>query len=235
MKVHRFIGGFDLGDKNIVVQDTELVHQIVKVLKLQKGEAVILSDGQGIERLGEIKNIGRNQVMIEFKEKMRKNRMEGPEVVLYLAILKKENFELVAQKATEVGVSTIVPIITERTVKLNLQSERIKKIIKEASEQSGRSSVPQLLPTISFLESLGQIPKNEERWFFDIEGESLQSVSRTKEMKGRIHIFIGPEGGWSEEEKLQAKKKGCKMISMGSLTLRGETAAIIGSYLAVNQ
>lgn len=235
MKVHRFIGAFGLTDKETFLTDAELVHQITKVLKLQKGEAVVLSDGQGTERFGKIKNIGRSQVVVEFEEEIKRNKIKGPEVVLYLAILKKENFELVAQKATEVGVSAIVPIITERTVKLNLQSERIRKIIKEAAEQSGRNSLPELLPTTSFLESLAQLPQGEEKWFLDIEGESLSSVSRTKKTKNRIHVFIGPEGGWSPEEKREAKKKGCEIISMGDLTLRGETAAIIASYLAVNQ
>jgi 16S rRNA (uracil1498-N3)-methyltransferase len=136
----------------------------------------------------------------------------------------------VVQKATECGVKKIVPLISARTVKTGLKKERLEKIIKEASEQSGRGMLPALMETMSFSEALEQAKDNEQNFFFDASGSSFADQVLNNNSVG---IFVGPEGGWTSDEINLAKEKGCLLASLGQLILRGETAAIIASYFAV--
>ena len=249
MKIHRFIDDFDLSQKEIEITG-EIAHQIIKVLKLQIGEKIELSDGKGSVGFGKIKNIEKRSVLVEM-EKVQKVE-ENKKNTLFCAVLKKENFELVVQKTTECGISKIIPIISARTIKTGLNLERLQKIAKEASEQSGRGIMPEILEPISFEKSLELCKKNDLNILFDISGELLFKIpcerdgASTRKNSAEFYacilnnnslltnIFIGPEGGWTEEEIQKAKSLNFKIASLGKLTLRAETAAIISSYLISN-
>ena len=153
-------------------------------------------------------------------------------VTLYLSTLKRENFEFAAQKATEAGVQNIVPIISSRTVKLNISTERVEKIVKEAAEQSGRGMVPRIADIVSFEKIFPDAAKNDINIFFD--GMGKQFSGTMLEGKESVGIFIGPEGGWGNKELVEAKENGFLIAGLGALTLRAETAATIASYLACN-
>jgi 16S rRNA (uracil1498-N3)-methyltransferase len=229
MKIHRFIGTFDLKQDRIAVHDPELVHQVRTVLKLATGERIVLANGIGDEATTVIKEIDASAVTVEVESRRKNTGESGARVTLYCAILKRENFELAAQKATEVGVAEIVPLITERTVKLGFKADRLKKILIEASEQSGRGTVPTLNDPMKLVSALGAAAGNDENYFFDKDGASLERPA-----KKRVGIFIGPEGGWTDAELALAKEYGCKTVSLGAMTLRGETAAIVATYLATH-
>ena len=255
MKIHRFIGDFDLSKKELEI-DGEIAHQIIKVLKLKPSEKIELCDGKGIYAIAKITEIKKNTLFVKIDTLLRQG-YEGQDstkkVTLFCAILKKENFELVVQKTTECGVSKIVPIITNRTIKTGLNLERLQKIAKEASEQSGRGSVPEILEPVTFDESLKLVDKNITNIIFDGSGELFYEMPlearrcRTEKIPSKefscisennstrtFNIFIGPEGGWTEEEIKKAKNLNFVIASLGSLTLRGETAAIIATYLVTN-
>jgi len=230
MKIHRFIGNFDFSKPTIVFRDGELLNQIKNVLRLSIYEQVILSSGDGQEVSATIESLNKDEVSFKIIEKKENLAESDNFVTLYCSILKRENFELIVQKATECGVKMIVPIISDRTIKTGLKIDRLEKIIKEASEQSGRGILPKLSETVSFSEALSLSKNNDINLFFDISGEKL-----TKEnMNNKVGIFIGPEGGWTEGEISLAKENECRIVTLGPLTLRGETAAIIATYLAVN-
>jgi 16S rRNA (uracil1498-N3)-methyltransferase len=231
MKLHRFIGQFNLNGNEVAIEDPKIIHQITKVLRLQAGDQVILGNGQGIETIGDIKKIEASTILMTLGKKIQKEEESVVKVSLYLAILKKENFEWVAQKATEIGVSEIIPLHTERVVKQNVNEERLRIIIREAAEQSGRGLVPELLPTMSLEDGLKRAADSEERLFLDETGVSIKGGAEKKS----ISIFVGPEGGWSDEEKEMALNAECKIIKISPFTLRAETAAIVGSYLAVQK
>jgi 16S rRNA (uracil1498-N3)-methyltransferase len=227
MKIHRFIDNFDLSQKETEITG-EIAHQIIKVLKLKVGEKIELCNGLGIYAMAEIKEINKKSVLVEIEriEKITENK----KTTLFCAVLKKENFELVVQKATETGISKIVPIISARTIKTGLNLERLQKIAKEASEQSGRSIVPEILEPIGFEKSLELINESDINILYDISGKELNL-----DKNNSLHnIFIGPEGGWTTEEIEKVKNLNFKIASLGSLTLRAETAAIISSYLISN-
>ncbi len=230
MKIHRFIGDFDLSQASLLIKDAELAKQMRSVLKLHTGEKIILSNGKGDEALCELGGYGKDAVSITILEK-RTNESEPPShVILYCAILKRENFELVAQKATEIGVKEIVPLITRRTIKLNLNLERLEKIVREAAEQSGRGVVPLIHQPMEFEAAVAQAQANSANIIF----QPNENVVDQKNMStGPIGLFIGPEGGWDDMEITLAKESGIVPQSLGALVLRGETAAIIASYLFV--
>ena len=218
MKIHRFIGQ---------IEDEAISRQIRDVLKLKIGERVIISDGKGQDELVEITNLSK-EIKYKTIEKLKPVH-PGRKVNLYLAILKKENFELAVQKAVECGVSTITPIITERTVKTGLNMERLEKIIREATEQCGLSDMPELFEIFDFREAINS--HAEEKIIFHIDESTKTYTPNTK--ASSANIFIGPEGGFTEKEIELAKNSGFTVASLGPLTLRGETAAIIGTYCAV--
>ena len=125
-----------------------------------------------------------------------------------------------------------MPIITARTVKLGLNYERLNKIIKEAVEQSGRGILPKLNEVLIFDNAIGKA-KNDNglNLFFNI-GEPTLGHSMSK--CDKIGIFIGPEGGWTEEEIKLAQSANFTIAGLGKTVLRAETAVIVASYMACN-
>lgn len=237
MKLHRFVAIFSIKDKRIALTDRAVIRQIKDVLRLGIGDQIILCGKDGKEITAEITHLSDNlleSLMIE----TRKNENEPDiDVVLYCAILKRGNFELVAQKVAEIGVKEIALLITERTVKLSFKKERIEKIIKEAAEQSGRGFVPLLRKPIKFIAALENAKNNKINFFFDQNGKPLNQLldSARATLKEKIGVFIGPEGGWAKSEFAQAKENKFEILSLGKLTLRAETAAIIASYLCTRR
>jgi 16S rRNA (uracil1498-N3)-methyltransferase len=234
MKVHRFIGNFNLDKKISSISDKEIYNQIKNVLRLKSGEQIILGDGGGREALAEITDFGKHSVGINIL-RTEVNRNE-PEMkpVLYLAVLKKENFELAAEKAVETGVAEIVPVVTARTVKTNLRIDRLEKIIREAAEQSGRGILPTIGKILTFREAARQAEENDSNLFFEIHAPRFEQRKLAVDVGRRVGVWIGPEGGWDEEEIKTAEEKNFQIVSLGKLTLRAETAAIVASYLVAS-
>ncbi|MCX6788594.1 MAG: RsmE family RNA methyltransferase [Candidatus Jorgensenbacteria bacterium] len=229
-KVHRFIGNFNIKESVLRITDEEFVNQARYVLRLNVGEELMLSNGLGEEANAKILSYGNGYVEVEIEARSQNKNESEKSVTLFLSILKRENFEISAQKATEVGISRIVPVISSRTVKMNINKERIEKIIKEASEQSGRGIVPKMEGAVSLPDAILKAKENDLNIFFDKDGIVLdESVFKSSK---NIGIFVGPEGGWTSEEIESAKEAGIIQVSLGALTLRAETAATIVSYLA---
>lgn len=228
--MHRFFISQTSGDSMLRIADHDQVHQIKDVLKLRESEQVVLVPGDGTELVCEIISMSKKDVTFGLVER-RKNIAEPVrQVTLYCAVLKRDNFEWVAQKATECGVSAIVPLTTDHTVKLGLNEERLHKIIVEAAEQSGRGALPKLRGIISFEEAVKELEKFDTVLFF----EQTDKIFSSKDVKAeKIALFIGPEGGWSDAEKAFADEH-FTVRSLGPRVLRAETAAIVAAYNAVN-
>lgn len=229
MKLHRFIGDFDLSEKKIILESSDITHQLTHVLRVKPGTEIILCNGKGKEAQVILETIEKNKIFVERKELFESTPESSRQVVLYAALIKGEHFEFIAEKATEVGVAEIIPIITNRTIKLKVKMERIEKIMKEAAEQSGRGRIPLLGEVLSFKEALEHSQKNEKNIFFD-----LHSTPFTPKLLGKsvsLGAFVGPEGGFDESEREQAEKKGHLVTHISQFTFRAETAAIVSSYL----
>ncbi len=225
MRLHRFIGNFDLDRAEIHIVDPETRHQIREVLRLRSGSELILGNGRAREARARITAVRPADIVCEVLDRATVSRGPKLELRAYLAILKRENFELAAQKLTELGVSEIIPILTERTVKQSLKEERLLKIIREAAEQSGRTEVPALAPAVRFKDA-AKNAREENNIFLHLAGSALPG-----KLKGPANLWIGPEGGWTEEEVGLARANGFRIVKIGDLTLRAETAAIAGTAL----
>jgi 16S rRNA (uracil1498-N3)-methyltransferase len=145
--------------------------------------------------------------------------------------LKKSNFELVVQKATEIGVGEIVPILCKNTVKTGLNLKRLEKIAKEAAEQSKRVTLPKIEKILSFKEAIEKARNFDLKILFDISGKNPSFLKRKVK---NVAIFIGPEGGWDKSEIELAKKENFEILNLGKLNLRSETAAIVSSFLIIH-
>lgn len=145
MKIHRFfIGqGLNLGVPTLVL-DTGLQNQLQNVFRLKVGDEIIAFDGSGYDYVSAIEGYGKNSVSLTIKERNKNTVLSTHDVYLFASIVKKDNFEWIVEKATEMGVSRIIPVVAERSEKKNLNIERLNKIMIEASEQSGRAVIPVL-------------------------------------------------------------------------------------------
>ena len=229
MKLHRFIGDYRLVAGDFSLKDKEIVHQLTKVLRLHPRENVILCDGRGSEAQGEIVSMEKSTILLKLDAPHTINSEPIRQTILYCAILKRENFEWVVQKTTEIGVTAIVPLITQRTVKQKLNLDRLRKIAQEAAEQSGRGQVPSIREPMALDDAMNHARANDANYFFELNAQKIASSGRPD----KIGLFIGPEGGWDPGENKKAQASGLSIAGLGPLTLRGETAAIVAVYSMV--
>ena len=228
MRLHRFYVLQPLGEE-VVIQDVSLVTQWFTVFRYRTGDSVILFNGDGNDYQYTLQSITKKDCVLVFVRK-QETYIPPSQVTLYLSIIKKDNFELVVQKATELGVTTIVPILSSRSEKKNLSMERLRKIAVEASEQCGRGDIP----TLAEIAPLNTISKEhcngKNVLLFSLYCKSLKGDLPTLREK-HILLFIGPEGGWSEADIAHLTDCGALSYSLGKTTLRAETAAIAACTL----
>ncbi len=231
MKLHRFIGNYDVFAPELDIYDKDVVHQAFKVLRLQAGQKIVLCDGKNREALANILSIDGKMLSLQLERVTEMQNEPEREIVLYCSIIKRELFDLVVQKATEVGVRQIVPLLAKRTVKQDVKIDRLRVIAKEAAEQSGRGIIPYIHEPMKWHTALDHSKDNLVNLFFHTldKGDGVPQG-----FKKKIGVWIGPEGGWDDEEVLDAKRSSFLMAELGPLVLRAETAAIVASYLCVH-
>lgn len=232
MKLHRFYVGH-LHDKSgplklehtLWINDENLVKQWTKVLRFQVGDEVVLFDGQGTDRLYRITKIEPLSTHLELITELEKAVPEK-EIYLCFSLLKKDKNEWVLQKCTELGVSHFVPIITDRTEKTGWDMERAQKIVTEASEQCGRSDIPRLREPVSLGAALEEL-KGESLLVCDKqEAGTIEKGFSDVPSEAPLVVFVGPEGGWSDNDHDIMRQYNVRYLNLGSLTLRAETACV---------
>lgn len=224
--MHQFFVNSSLELKSQVSFDKEIQHQITKVLKLHSGEEILLSNNQ-VMVVGKMV-IEKDSVnaIIERVVDCPKQRIE---VTLIQALIRKEKFELVLQKATELGVHRIVPLIMERNVVKWEQDtnklQRYKTILKEAAEQCHRLTIPELTQPVTIKDL--ELYKSELNFVaYEVEDPSHLLKSALNPCKS-VSIIIGPEGGISLNEITKIESMGYECVSLGSRIYRAETAAMV--------
>lgn len=234
MRLHRFYVSQPLGE-DVVINDVSIIKQWSKVFRYTIGDFVILFNGDGNDVTFSISSLTTKECKLTHVHTIP-SYIPSKKITLYLSCIKKDNFELVVQKATELGITTIVPIISERSEKKNLNEERLIKIAIEASEQCGRGDIPSISAIISLGEALQTISNNTEASSFvlQIGGQPIQSISVVEKFSthSSINLFIGPEGGWSAVEESLFSESMTMPLSLGSTVLRAETAAITACAFA---
>jgi len=234
--MHRFYcPSLDQNSKTITIHNPQEIHHLKDVLRLKKGERVTIFNGRGGEALGKISALTSNQVSLSvtsFRDKIS----DQPRLILACAIPKRSKFELIIEKATELGVDEIVPLQTKRTEvryaedKQRAKQKRFAAVALAASKQCQRSILPIVHPVTSLPEALKLVDEQTIAlipWLEGLRTEILQALTDRPSFS-RIIIFIGPEGDFTSQEIDRAVKAGCLPTSLGPTVLRVETAAITG-------
>lgn len=226
MKIHRFyVGG--LHDKrgpvelrqHIWVHDPHLLNQWLRVLRLRLGDQIELFDDSTKTVLYKIDKIEELSVGLKLVTELQPT-IPKKHIYLLWSLLKKDNNDLVLQKCTELGVKNFVPIISQRTEKTGFDIDRARRILIEASEQCGRSDIPHVREPILLTEALDEYAKSIDIYVADMAGQEQISPSDS------VGVLVGPEGGWTDQEKSEFTAKGIKQLSIHEFTLRAETATI---------
>ena len=229
--MHRFYHSNPLDLNQIIILDEFASHHALRVMRVKVDDFLVLFNGDGFEYRGRVSDINKKNINVEILSK-EKNNSESPiNINLFQSISSNEKMDMVIQKATELGVSSIQPIFTSRsTIKLNLDRAK-KRLIHwgqvsiSACEQSGRSKIPTIKSPIDFDQISEGIKTNSLNLL--IHPDNLEESSNLpNEYSGDINIFIGPEGGFSQDEVLLLKKQNCINIQLGPRILRTETAPL---------
>ncbi len=190
---------------------------------MEPGEECIVFANGSDDHVAKIIRIEKNKLDMEILSVIAKKDIPK-NITACVSITKRDSFEIIIQKLTEIGVQTIIPIISNRTIKQALRIDRLQKISNEALEQSGGSTVVTIAEPED-LESALRTKADQLQCFFDMDGEKLQEISDKD-----IAFYIGPEGGWSDTDKDLFKKYNLKNYTLGETVLRAETAAIVAGY-----
>jgi len=226
-----FISPGQITGQRIAVSGEDVRH-IAAVLRMKIGDELLLCDGQGTEYQARIEQVSKNEIATEIVSQS-KQALLVPRITLGQGLPKSDKMDLIVQKATELGVARIVPLITERTiVKVKDEEKRItrwQKISREAAMQSNRPDIPvveNIRSLRDYLFSLDPGPGTLLLLPWEEGTEPIKKVLRSRHEVASVVVLIGPEGGFSAAEAGIARDKGFHPVSLGPNILRTETAAI---------
>ncbi len=232
--MHRFFVAPENFTENGIVLSGEQSHQITRVLRLQVGDQFVVLDDLGWEYMVQITAVSNKQLIADIVQKQEAQGEPEVAITLYMGFMKRDKFEWVLQKCTEVGVSRFVPVVTQRSL---LQATKIKankmtrwqKIITEAAEQSRRGRIPELCAPMRLPDAFAQM----DAQLALIPWEEGKDVGVRAVLAGKrpssIALFIGPEGGFAATEIELAQTHNIQPITLGKRILRAETAAIVAA------
>ena len=205
-------------------------HYLGRVMRAAPGDAVMLCDDQTGEWLARVTDAGKRALVL-VPEALTRGREAVPDFVLCAALLKKDRFDLVLEKASELGVARVQPVVTRRCVADKLNPDRARAIMTEAAEQCARTALPELAPTLSLDALLRGWEAGRTLFFADEEGGE-PAAHAFAAAPGPAALVVGPEGGFDAAERAAIRAlPQARPISLGPRILRGETAAIAGCAL----
>lgn len=212
----------------------ELVHQIVRVLHLRTGEEILLVDGQGKAVVAEI--VAYSDRTVDVRKRAEQEAPvptpdAGRRLFVCASILKKDHFEWLTEKLAEIGITDLVPLLSARTIKKDLRLDRLKTIAQEAMEQSQQARVMTIHPPIDLQGACQLLNRTRIDGVVCDTGKGLPSLEVVLSERKTEAVFVGPEGGWSDEERVFFEQE-CRYpkASLGTSVLRGETAGILAGF-----
>ena len=230
MRVSRIYTADELNVGQLLQLAREASNHLSRVLRLKAGNPVVLFNGDGVDYHGVIEAIDRSQVTVHVQTSQTKDVESPLHIHLYQGVSRGDKMDLTLQKGVELGVKEFTPLLTERCgVKLDEKRWQKKlqhweKVIISACEQSGRNIIPQLNPITSFSEAINDL--DQQNFFLHPDSQhqfrSLEQIDAGQS----ISLWIGPEGGFSEQEIKQVIDCGITPVQLGPRVLRTETAAL---------
>jgi 16S rRNA (uracil1498-N3)-methyltransferase len=231
-------------DKKTLIIEGEEAKHILSVLRYGSGDVIDVVDGCGTKYEVRIDEISRDFLEGSILSRTRMENEPKSHLTLAQAICRRERMDFLIEKATEIGISSVIPIITERnTVKINDVSrerkkiDRWRKIAIAAMKQSFRTVLPEIHEIIKFDQLLSKIKDFDISLIasLDKDSKSLKQCIQLKKGVKSVLLIVGPEAGFTEEELSKAKAGGAIPISLGSRRLRTETAGVVFLSLVLHQ
>lgn len=224
-------------DAKSVTLGAEETRHLRGVLRLKEGAEVYVFDGTGGEFRGEVRKVARDSTEVNLNEEVAPARPESPlGLTLAVALLKGEKFDLVLQKATELGADPMIPIMTARAdVRIKSDDDVTRKLVRwrrialEATKQCGRARLMRIEMPMAFAKLIDQPASGGETRFMFAERDGVSfeaAVSDSTKKADRVIALVGSEGGFSDGEIVQARESGWKIVTLGGRVMRAETAAI---------
>jgi len=217
-----------------VIEDRSEIRHISRVLRLGPGDRVTLFDGEGNEYPACIKRLSSNRIFFSLVEEPTSTSKEPSlRIILGAALLKSSRFEWLLQKATELGVSEIVPFYSGRVVpqweesRTRTRQSRWEKIISEAAKQCGRGKIPKIHGPRSFEQILGEEFDGATKIFLWEREETKSLEDALEKSFPAVFALVGPEGGFSRQEAARAQEAGFRPVRLGPRILRAETAGVV--------
>jgi 16S rRNA (uracil1498-N3)-methyltransferase len=238
MSTNRFFVSPSSFEGELVRLSREQAHQVRQVLRLGPGDTVVVLDDRGAEYEVTLTAVGPKEAVGQVTSKRDAAGEPAAQLTLFQSLLVREKFEWVLQKATEVGVVQIVPVLMARGLVRTKQIEenkldRWRRIVTEAAEQSHRGRIPRIDPVIPFADMFSRFV-GFDRFLVAAPSETV-SLREALQGMGRpdpsLALLIGPEGGFTDEEVALAREKGALAVGLGPRILRTETAAVVASAL----
>jgi 16S rRNA (uracil1498-N3)-methyltransferase len=221
-----------LGLGAVVALDPAQANYLGNVLRLKEGAELLAFDGGSGEWLGRITEAGKKRMTLVIEQRTREPEVI-PDVWLAFAPVKRAQTDWLVEKATELGVARLIPVMTQRTVAERVKLERLQAISIEAAEQCGRTRLPQISEPTSLKALLETRDASRQLYFADeVGGEPTASAFEP----GPAMILTGPEGGFTDEERASIRAaENAVPISLGPRILRAETAALaaLSTYMAL--
>jgi len=218
----------------------ELSRRLATVLRLKRGDRLLLADGLGRDYEVELTAVSTRSVQAAVVGERASPPEPALELVLYQSLVRPQRFELVLEKGTELGVARFVPLVSGRArVKTeggSQRAERWRRIVTEAAEQCGRGRIPAVERPVEFAQAVRSAPGLRILPWEGERSRSLRAALRATRPKPKaVSLFIGPEGGFSAEEAALAREAGCVAVSLGRRILRSETAGIVAAALVMHE
>lgn len=241
--MHRFYTAPDQIRNEIAVITGPDVNHIKNVLRMRPGEEIIICNGQGKDCYCIINKVSDTEITADIREIQATKAELKPRITLFQGMPKKDKMELIIQKAVELGVYEIVPVMTKRVVvkledkkKEEKKLERWQSIAQSAAKQSGRGIIPMVRPVQTFQAAIREagnmglaiIPYENEMGM-----KKTRALMSTLNHYDTIGVFIGPEGGFEESEIEAAKGNNITPVSLGNRILRTETAGLAALSMMV--
>jgi 16S rRNA (uracil1498-N3)-methyltransferase len=220
-----------LSDGSSVELDAAQANYLGNVLRLSVGSELLVFDGLSGEWIARISNASKKRMTLSVNRKTREPE-SIPDVWLAFAPVKRAQTDWLVEKSTELGVARLIPVATQRTIAERVRLDRLESIAIEATEQCGRTRVPQIVEAMTLSRLIDELDPARHCYFADEQGG--EPVSSTF-AEGPALILVGPEGGFTEEERLLVRGSGASAISLGPRILRAETAALaaLAAYMAI--
>ncbi|MCQ9208472.1 MAG: 16S rRNA (uracil(1498)-N(3))-methyltransferase [Omnitrophica bacterium] len=219
---------------DIAMIDGKEAHHILDVMRLKAGDRIEAFDGKGTLYQGHILDTANKKVKLKIERVRKTTAVSNLKVTLIQALPKKNKIDYIIQKCTELGVDTIIPVQTARTiVKLDKQKQiarrkRWERIAREAAKQCGRTVNPRIKELTSWKDVLSRLDNFDLKLLpcLSENTQKIKDVLQAQNKVEKIALFIGPEGGFTTEEIRQAQDAGCLAVSLGVNVLKSDTASV---------